>query len=496
VATLSEAVEIHVCGWEFNRNSRLESNLSQFSIIEPAENTHHNPAKPTVVSTSTPSEFDEAVNGLSRSLRHAVWWFSLADRNSNPLPFIPVKRSGPTNHDAVRQPRIMDTTREPPPDTRIDDVVTRYLNAKAKGRGGGNYRNLASAALGRWTSWLESRGITHLNGLDDGVLRSYAQDLRSAVRNGNLAASTANTYYATVRACLNWAEEDGLLTDNPAAATRATTELPEDTSEPDRQFWSPGDVHTLVADLTERIDETVSEGGIDAATGPMRDRALVSLLASTGVRGAEVFRDSDDDRDGRQGLRWSRVDLDSGSLLVFGKNQDWEHAQLPTQARDHLRRHKDVQQPASEEWPVFPTQHTPSLYDAVRTQLGQRNWVADDVESLLDDQEIDEVLREHDVVPPAITVRGARSVMQRLCERAELNIDGEYLMPHGARRGLGDLLYRESAELAQSALRHQSVRTTHDAYSHIDASETADAVGDVLDDAWGVEDDQDDSKEL
>lgn len=387
----------------------------------------------------------------------------------------------------------MDTTREPPPDTRIDDVVTRYLNAKAKGRGGGNYRNLASAALGRWTSWLEPRGITHLNGLDDGVLRSYAQDLRSAVRNGNLAASTANTYYATVRACLNWAEEDGLLTDNPAAATRATTELPEDTNKPDRQFWSPGDVHTLVADLTERIDEAVAEDGVDAATGPMRDRALVSLLASTGVRGAEVFRDSDDDRDGRQGLRWSRVDLDSGTLHVLGKNQEWEHAQLPGQASEHLRRHKDVQQPASEEWPVFPTQHAPSLYDAVRTQLGERDWTTDAVEDILDEQPVEDVLREYNIVPPSITVRGARSVMQRLCEQAGVNVDGEYLKPHGARRGLGDLLYRESAELAQSALRHQSIRTTHDAYSHIDASETADTVGDILSGAWGADDSNPDS---
>ncbi len=67
--------------------------------------------------------------------------------------------------------------------------------------------------------------------------------------------------------------------------------------------------------------------------------------------------------------------------------------------------------------------------------------------------------------------------------RADVQVDGEYLKPHGARRGLGDVLYRESAELAQSALRHRSIRTTHDAYSHIDAGETAEEVGSVLDEA-------------
>jgi hypothetical protein len=40
------------------------------------------------------------------------------------------------------------------------------------------------------------------------------------------------------------------------------------------------------------------------------------------------------------------------------------------------------------------------------------------------------------------------------------------------------------AELAQSALRHESIRTTYDAYSHIDASETAEAMSDVLSGAW------------
>lgn len=379
----------------------------------------------------------------------------------------------------------MTTTPNPPPDAAISDVVGRYLEAKAKGQGGGNYRGLAAAALDRWTSWLEPREIDRLTDLDDGVMRAYAQDLRSAVRDGDLAASTANTYYATVRACLSWAVEDGLLVENPAAAARATKELPEDTAEPDRQFWSPDDVRALLVHTTERVDDAFSEGGIEAAAVPIRDRALVSLLASTGVRGAEVFRDADDHRAGRQGLRWDRVDLDGGAMLVLGKNQKWEHAQLPDQAREHLRRHHDVQEPASDDWPVFPTAHAPSLYSAVREQLGKRDWSEHAIEELLDEDSVDAVLREHDVVPPAITVRGARSLMKRLCEQAEIDVGGEYLKPHGARRGLGDLLYRESAELAQSALRHDSIRTTHDAYSHIDASETADAVENVLSDAWG-----------
>lgn len=83
--------------------------------------------------------------------------------------------------------------------------------------------------------------------------------------------------------------------------------------------------------------------------------------------------------------------------------------------------------------------------------------------------------------------RGARSLLGRLCEAAGVDVGGE---SHGARRGLGDVLYRESAELAQSALRHASVRTTHDVYAHIDATETADTVGSVLDDALDPDDER------
>lgn len=40
--------------------------------------------------------------------------------------------------------------------------------------------------------------------------------------------------------------------------------------------------------------------------------------------------------------------------------------------------------------------------------------------------------------------------MKRLCEQADVNVDGDYLKPHGARRGLDRELYANGhAELAQ-----------------------------------------------
>ncbi len=93
-----------------------------------------------------------------------------------------------------------------------------------------------------------------------------------------------------------------------------------------------------------------------------------------------------------------------------------------------------------------------------------------------------ELIREHGIVVPSISTAGARNLMQRLCEEADLEIDGEYLKPHGGRRGLGHELYSKGhAELAQTALRHSSIETTHEAYSDIQAKETAKKVDEVLD---------------
>jgi len=61
---LSEVAEIRACRWKFNRNSRLETNLSQFPITETAETMHHSPAKPGAVSTSHLSEIDIATYTL------------------------------------------------------------------------------------------------------------------------------------------------------------------------------------------------------------------------------------------------------------------------------------------------------------------------------------------------------------------------------------------------------------------------------------------------
>jgi integrase len=79
---------------------------------------------------------------------------------------------------------------------------------------------------------------------------------------------------------------------------------------------------------TNRIRHIPSDWGSEyRSIRACRDRALVYVLAYTAVRGAEIFRDSTDER--HDGLRWSDVDLDAQSMTVFRKKQQWDEASIP-----------------------------------------------------------------------------------------------------------------------------------------------------------------------
>lgn len=116
--------------------------------------------------------------------------------------------------------------------------------------------------------------------------------------------------------------------------------------------------------------------------------------------------------------------------------------------------------------------HSPSKYRVLN----------DSVDNYDEEIGIDELLREHEIAPPVITKEGGREVMKRLSDETNLELeDGHtYLQPHGARRALGAELYESGhSELAQSALRHKSIETTHEAYSDIQAKDVADGIDDA-----------------
>jgi site-specific recombinase XerD len=363
-----------------------------------------------------------------------------------------------------------------PGETPVETAIQQYLDSVEAG----NSRKNFQSTLKTWRIWLhKERGVTNLEELEVLDCRRYARHLKRRTRDGDLKASTATTYYAYVRAFLTFCVADELLDTNPAKAKRAMDELPEDLGATTRQFWREDERRAIMRYVDERVNRALDDEADVSREYAFRDRSIVYLLGLSGVRGAEVFAEPSDDK--RTGITWSDVQYDAGAVRVLGKSRAYEYAQLPKRAATALERYRTVLDPPSDSWPVFPSGHAPSKYSAVREQLADEGMIDSQIETILERDDIDTVLRDRNVVPPALSTNGARSLMKRLCENAGVDVDGEYLKPHGARRGLGHELYASGhAELAQSALRHASIETTHESYSDIQAAETAQRVDDLL----------------
>lgn len=356
--------------------------------------------------------------------------------------------------------------------------IVRAIDARVRTIDSGQYAKLTEHVLrSRWLPWLRrEREVQKIEDLDTLDCRRFAQHLHALVEDGDIAGSTANRDFDVVRAFLGWCVDDERLDRNPAAPNRAADPLPEAVSENDRDFWSPEDRDRLLRHVDDRADRAFDADSDVDPVGAQRDRALAYLLAFSGVRIGEIVRDPQDDR--KNGLRWDHVNLERGVMRVFGKTREWQSVPLPSDTASRLNRYRRVLEPPTDDWPVFPTRHAPTVSRRVRTHVAD-----DEVDRRLEAGEttVHDLAREYEVPPPALTTNGARSVMQRLCEGAELDVDG-YLRPHGGRRAAGHQVYTEaSAEDAQALLRHQSVETTHRAYTDERTAETREVLDDVFD---------------
>lgn len=342
----------------------------------------------------------------------------------------------------------------------IEDAVTKFVTEKQ-----GNYGSNLEYILTKWADdWLEGRDEEMPADVTPLTMRHYANYLsRRALGDTGIAASTARTYYNYVSAFLSWAVEVEYLPENPAEKRKAKKQLPKATTNSgDQQFWQPEQRRAITEYVDERAREAIETDGTDAFD-EVRNRALVAMLAYSGVRGAEVLADSRDDR--RNGLRWRSVDLGNGVITVLGKSQQREETALPEQAVEPLRRLETLLDPPGDGWPVFPSRHPPSLYAAI-DDAGHEKPDGDPWGHVL----------ENNIEPPSMSTSGARTLLKRLSDEADVPglEDDEYLTLHGARRGVGEKLYRErGAAAAQRTLRHADPQTTSEMYSHIEASELA-----------------------
>jgi integrase len=274
--------------------------------------------------------------------------------------------------------------------------------------------------------------------------------------------------------------------------------LPEDDGRKpgDQQAWTSEQRH----DLTRHVDEQARSAierytTLPADTNPLdrqraryaalkaaRDRALVFIIAYTAVRVGEVLRDPNDPR--RRGVRWEEISLEDGSMDVYRKKQQWDAASLPDPVISPLRSYRKLMDPPSERWPVFPTLDQRTLATLVKDELADRGKRSDAIEEQREEYVRDLLLAlSEDIRPPSITTDGARTVLQRLSEAAEIDIDHpkhDYLAPHGGRRGMGEVLVRAFGYTVAARYLDNSEEMVRERYSHIEAGELGDVATEAL----------------
>jgi integrase len=346
----------------------------------------------------------------------------------------------------------------------------------------------------------------------------------------DLSDGSARTYYARVSAYVGWCVDEGYLDAHLAQTDRATGPLPADDGRRsgDQQAWTPADRARLLRHLRDRRADVFDAGddpdigvgddpdigpgtpGLDAADPDLddagtrnldgdhdpgldewaavrscRDYALVATLCYSGIRGGELLSHPQDDR--RTGVTWADLDLADKTLTVLAKRQTttYDDRSLPDPARDALGLLRSVLAPSNDDWPLFPTLDRASLYDPLRDAMADAGVPAADVEQRLRAEPTWTLCRRHGVTPPALTTTGARGLLERRCAAAGIELDPDarghaYLTPHGARRGVGEVLVREKGFAAAARLLDDSERMVRERYSHIEAGELADEATDAF----------------
>ena len=80
---------------------------------------------------------------------------------------------------------------------KIEDALGAFVRSKQKGTDSGNYQRNARSVINEWISWLADREepVKNFDQLQVSQMRQYARHLKERVDRGELAGSTANTYW-------------------------------------------------------------------------------------------------------------------------------------------------------------------------------------------------------------------------------------------------------------------------------------------------------------
>jgi len=265
-----------------------------------------------------------------------------------------------------------------------------------------NYRHY----LNRFITWLESQGCHDLLQVDMDLMRKYRVFLNRFLdpQGQNLSKVTQSYHVIAIRSLFKWLVKNDVPVLNPEKI-----DLPKGQST-SMQFVS-----------AEKIERLLAQPKVSTPAG-LRDRAILEVLFSTGLRVSELV-----------GLDKDKIDLDQREFGVIGKGRKLRMVYLSERAALWLERYL---QSRDDHWqPIF-----------IRYS-GTQPDITDDGASM------------------RLTSRSVQRLVHKYVKRARLV---EELTPHGIRHSFATDLLNNGAGLreVQELLGHKNISTTQ-IYTHV-----------------------------
>ena len=199
--------------------------------------------------------------------------------------------------------------------------------------------------LAALTAWAESQGAPDVAALDANAIRAWS----AAEHRRGLSPKSLQRRLSACRSYFRWLLKHGEIAVNPAAVVRgpkAPRNLPQ------------------VLDVDEAVQLVTVD---DTAPLGLRDRAMLELLYSSGLRVSELC-----------GLRWRALTLDAGLVTVDGKGGKQRTVPVGSHACKALHAWRG-DTAATDDGPVFPGRGgkpiTPRAVQLRLRQLAQRQGV-------------------------------------------------------------------------------------------------------------------------
>lgn len=263
-----------------------------------------------------------------------------------------------------------------------------------------------SLYLRRFIDWLENEGLTDLKDLNQDLMRSYRVYLARYTDDigRTLSKRTQGYYIIAIRSWLKW-----LIKQDAVVLHPEKIDLPK------------GESHSMKFLQAEQVLLLLAQPIVSTQTG-LRDRAILEVLFSTGLRVSELVS-----------LNREQVDTVRREFGVIGKGRKPRVVFLSARAAQWLDRWLHSRE---DNWtPIF-----------VRFS-GSTAPITSDGEEM------------------RLTTRSVQRIVDKYCKKAHLPIK---LSPHGLRHSFATDLLTNGAGLrdVQEMLGHKSIATTQ-IYTHV-----------------------------